>query len=157
MVQAYQYPFYEHLRRFAYRQRAILATSAAALLVLVVGAVFAYARVVDERDTAIGARRAESEARRNEQTARLQAIEERDRALYAQREAERSAYYSSVLTAQALIDNAEFSAAQDALWRTREELRGWEWGYLLRLCNRDMTTISIASGRAGFRLPMWHS
>ena len=122
MVQAYDYPLYEHLRRFAYRHRAILTTSAAALLVLVVGAVFAYARVVDERDAAIDARRSESEARQNEETARLQALEERDRALDAQGEAERFAYYSSVLTAQALIDNGEFSAAEDALWRTREEL-----------------------------------
>lgn len=55
----------------------------------------------------------------------------------ARLDAEREAYYSTVGLAQAMIQEGKLGAAEELLLGLPEELRNWEWGWLLRLCNLD--------------------
>lgn len=147
VVMAHRYSYADLFRRFLRKNRTILATSAVAAIILSATAVFSYVQILGERDDAIGARNREVDARRAEVDAHKLALVERDAALEARGEANRNSYQSNILLARNLIDNSEYSAAREALWRTPALLRDWEWGYLIRLCHLDVKTIKSKSGR----------
>ncbi len=54
-----------------------------------------------------------------------------NRAVQAQEETASELYYSNILVTQRHIENAQQDLARKALWKTPEDRRHWEWGYLL--------------------------
>lgn len=53
------------------------------------------------------------------------------RAIQAQEETASELYYSNILVTQRHIENDQQDLARKALWKTPEDHRHWEWGYLL--------------------------
>ena len=125
LVRAYRYTTAQRVARIVRHNKAEFATVAGAALMLLGGAVFAFAQITHERNLAV-------DAGSRERAARL--------------EAESTGYFSSVLLAAAQVEKGDFGSAQETLWTTPVAMRGWEWGYLLRECNRDLRTIASPHG-----------
>ncbi|MDZ4860302.1 MAG: protein kinase [Candidatus Hydrogenedentes bacterium] len=132
LVQTYAYGWKERLARAFRRHKAVALTATAALLILAFVGATSYVRVVRERDIAVVARKEAEEAR-------SEAVLSRDQTEYA-------VYRTSLLLAHALSDKSQYDQANETLWNTPRNLRNWEWGYLLGLCNRDRQTFSGHSG-----------
>ena len=130
LVKAYAYKFSELLKRFAVRHKAILITASIALIVLAASSVFYVLSLVQSRNREMAMRIEAVVARDREREARQD--EERARKL-----AEREVYRSRLLLAGHQIESSQYGVANQTLWRTSEDLRNWEWGYLLRLCNQE--------------------
>ncbi|NUN95017.1 MAG: CHAT domain-containing protein, partial [Candidatus Omnitrophica bacterium] len=58
----------------------------------------------------------------------------------ARQGAVREAYYATIGLAQAMITEGKVGSAQELLLGLPEDLRNWEWGWLLRLCNLDQAS-----------------
>ena len=126
LVQAYNYKFSEHLRRFVAKHRSILTTAAIAVAAVIVVGIVSYINVRRERDFAVVAHREAAAARDSEHEQRITA--------------EKRAYIANVVTASDAIRGHQFAAAQNALAQAAPDLRNWEWGYLDRLCHLDERT-----------------
>ena len=72
------------------------------------------------------------------ETEKIELVTQRDRSA-SQRD--RGSYCNAIALAQRKIDEALFARAESLLWRTRRELRGWEWGWLMSLCRPDLVTL----------------
>jgi WD40 repeat protein/tRNA A-37 threonylcarbamoyl transferase component Bud32 len=127
----------ERLGKWARRRPAVAALSAA--VVLVTAAAFALVTAAllhadDQRRQAEGRGKLLAEA--NDYLVRVQQqltaaeLEARDQA----EQARESAYFSDVALAQQLWRGNDVAAARRALLRCPEDLRRWEWHYLLRQC-----------------------
>ncbi|MCC6145520.1 MAG: protein kinase, partial [Candidatus Hydrogenedentes bacterium] len=113
LVQAYKYSPGELVRHYYERNRTIINTVAAALILLLGVLSFSYVRIYN-------ARNAEMEARE---------------------EAEYNGYVSQIRLAQAQIEQGNLEQAEETLWSTPIEHRHWEWGYLLNRSNPNILTI----------------
>jgi hypothetical protein len=68
---------------------------------------------------------------------------QRDAALQARLQSDQERYDAAISEAQLLIEQNRFDRAQEILAREqRESYRGWEWGWLQRLCNLDLMTFA---------------
>lgn len=110
LVHAYDYRFSEHMRRFLNRFRAVLATAAAALVLLLVGGVYSYAQVLEEKNMALAAQKDAEDGRRR---------------------IEREEYYRTIPLAAAWLDQGRHVEVAALLRRAPRHLRGWEWGHLM--------------------------
>jgi WD40 repeat protein len=115
LVGAYRYTPWQRVRRFVARRKAVFATSGIALLVLLVVALFSYARVMNERDKAVE----------------------------AQRVAEERLYETTILLAGSEIDRRRFDLADENLDLAPPRYRNWEWNYLKRKCHQDVMTYRV--------------
>ena len=62
----------------------------------------------------------------------------------------REAYYAAVALADKFIQDGSPDRAMDLLLRCPEELRHWEWGYLVGQCHQEVLTIPAHPVRPGF-------
>ena len=99
LVQAYEYRFSEHFRRFVKKHAAVLTTVAVALLALAALGVFSYMRVLHQREAAVTARNQAETERGKAVAAQNQAETEREKAVAARDEAERELYRTTILLA----------------------------------------------------------
>jgi len=58
--------------------------------------------------------------------------------------ASRINYVNTITQARKKLEEGHPELASDLLWQTPETLRNWEWGYLIRLCDPELTTINLA-------------
>ena len=130
-----------HLRKLAYRHRAILLPALAASFLAIAVFVLAFFKVRAERNAALeakaaaeAAKEAESTQRRAAQKAEGLAEQERDRAL-------RELYFSALPLAAVKAANLEFDEALKLLGKCPVQYRNWEWGYVKSLCRTDMMTL----------------
>jgi serine/threonine protein kinase/WD40 repeat protein len=122
LVQAYKYTPGELIRHYYERNRTVVNTLAAAMVLLIAVLAFSYVRIYN-------ARNAEMEARED---------------------AEFNGYVSQIRLAQAQIEQGDFDQAQETLWHTPPEHRHWEWGHLLNRANPNVLTIEEPEHRIQF-------
>ncbi len=123
LVDAYDYHFSEHLKRFMRQHRTALVTAAVGLLALFAISIWSYARLVRDRAEAI-------DLRELAQHAEMEAVA-------AQEQANLERYYTTVALAATQVEQQRFGFVPQLLESCPRELRGWEWHYLLSLCNRE--------------------
>jgi serine/threonine protein kinase/WD40 repeat protein len=124
--------------KWARRQPAVASLLAAVVLTLVGGtAVSAYFAVqADHR-----AREADDNAKD---------LAEANRQLDgSQKATERAGYFNSIALADQLYQGNNVAQARQVLGRCPEELRGWEWHYLWRLCHAEQRTINDVGAEVG--------
>lgn len=134
LVQAYTYSFGRLLSRFYDRHRSAVRTAMAGVLAFLVLASYANVRLLQASQHEHAQRVAAEDAHRL-------AVEAQNHENEARHLAEQKAYSSQILLAQANILNENYAYANETLWQTQESRRGWEWGFLLNECNRDVLTI----------------
>ncbi len=71
----------------------------------------------------------------------MRIAEERNRALEAKAETERENYHNIIALADAKIADSFMDQAEALLWSTPKNLRGWEWGRLMRARHQDLLTL----------------
>jgi WD40 repeat protein/serine/threonine protein kinase len=121
LVEAYDYRFTEHLRRFIERYRMPLAIGAAAALGLATLAIFYHLQLV------------ESNAREHDQ--RIVAEAQTDLARHEN-------YFASIALAKKNLDQLEFDRAKILLANCSPEYRHFEWGLLRHLSDLGLVTIA---------------
>ncbi|MDZ4859307.1 MAG: serine/threonine-protein kinase, partial [Candidatus Hydrogenedentes bacterium] len=114
LVKAHTYKISEISRHYYRRYKPMINLGAAAALVLLGFAIYSYISVVDARDDAV----------------------------VAWDEAEKQKYVAQIRLAQSAIENNNMKLAKDTLLETKEDLRNFEWGYLLNEANPDLFTIT---------------
>ncbi|NUM53740.1 MAG: protein kinase [Candidatus Hydrogenedentes bacterium] len=147
LVQAYEYRFGEHLKRFLRKHRSLVVTSAAAALVLLVVGVYSYLSIVsknveltetaNQRDAQA---KAAEQARNQAEGAAEKALASEQVALAEKARADKELYFTSIRLAQSQIDQRNFDAARRTLADSPVEHRNWEWGRLMERCNEDSAT-----------------
>lgn len=133
LVEACTYTPRQHLARFYKRHRAVVQTVLAAVSVVLVVVSYMNVRLLQ-------ASQHEHEQRLAAEKAQWQAIEARNHENEARQLAEQKAYIAQIRLSEASMRNGSCAFAQESLWKTEPERRGWEWGYLLAQCNRDLFT-----------------
>lgn len=142
VVQAYDYRFSEHLKRFVRRRWKTMAGAAAAFLILLAMGLYSYAQVMHERDAA--------------EQARVMAEQERGRAESARGDATRALYGAYVSLATSHVTDMRFDQARGLLEQCPAEYRNWEWGHLEFLCNQDYRSFpqtlerNLLAARSGY-------
>ncbi|MBI2422945.1 MAG: protein kinase [Candidatus Hydrogenedentes bacterium] len=131
LVSAYSYSFYELLRRYCRRHRTLVSVSAAFTAALLVLAVWSYANISRARDRESAQRQV----------------------------AETVSYRSQIKLVQEYMANNNYPLARETLWKTQEDQRNFEWGYLLNQCYPEQRSIPGFAGAAyspdGSRLATW--
>jgi len=117
LVTAHQYSMLELLRRFYQRNTDAVLVGCAAAMALVTLAVFSYISIYRERDEAVQARN----------------------------EAERSGYANAVKLAQNYLDDTNLVAARQVLDSIAPERRRWEWTQLAQRANPYLQQFPDAS------------
>ena len=135
LVQAYQYRFSEHLRRFVSRHKATLTTAAIALLALVGVGIYSYTNIVRARGL-------ERQLRLEAEVARTQAEQAREEAVKAREAAEALAYQSSVRLLHQYVNSQNYGFADEFVWKLPEAYRNWEWGHCLGLLHQELFTVN---------------
>ncbi|WP_197530483.1 serine/threonine-protein kinase [Bythopirellula polymerisocia] len=139
-------------RKFARRNNAVMATTAAIAAALLIGtglATWQAIRTTQQRDRAViaeataeeAADRANSEAQRANQQSK-KALTEADRADEQRRVARQEQYYAEIVAAQADLKANNISSLQRNLLGhlplgDESDLRDWEWYYLWSLCRPE--------------------
>jgi len=135
LVQAYQYRFSEHLRRFVSRHKATLTTAAIALLALVGVGIYSYTNIVRARGL-------ERQLRLEAEVARTQAEQAREEAVKAREAAEALAYQSSVRLLHQYVNSQNYGFADEFVWKLPEAYRNWEWGHCLGLLHQELFSVN---------------
>jgi WD40 repeat protein len=135
----------ERAWRWCKRNPALSGMAAALLLALVTGTLVsawfartASLRATDATISAADARQSEADAiaaRNRAALLTIQATAEADKAKAARSDAERSLYFNRVALAQQYWRADNVVQADRILSECREDLRGWEWRYLHRVCH----------------------
>ncbi|MBN2309042.1 MAG: protein kinase [Candidatus Hydrogenedentes bacterium] len=134
IVRTYDYSFSEHLRRFVHRNHSILATVAAALLIVLGLAVFYQVRLLDSH-------RRLRESRDREHELRVVAEEAVDEQRRSREHAQRENYYAHIGLAKKNADELRFEQALALLDACPEDYRHFEWALLEHLCNLGLMTL----------------
>ena len=142
LVEAYEYKVSEYVCRFATKHRAVLATAAAALFLLLGASAVYTHQVVQANRFLAKARDSEASQRIAAETARNQAEEAREQERLQKERALREFYYASIMLAQRSIEENRFDTAREYLDACPEEFRHWEWGRLKYLCELDCGTLA---------------
>lgn len=133
LVQAYQYRFSQHLRRFVSRHKAVISTAFAALLILF--AVGAYYNVNLYR------------ARIAERQQRIAAEEANTRLVWEN-------YATSLAEVQNNIAERNWWKGAEILMRLPAQHRAWEWGRLMRECRPEVFAFSDDARKGMTGMPM---
>jgi WD40 repeat protein/tRNA A-37 threonylcarbamoyl transferase component Bud32 len=137
LVQAYDYNFGDHLRRFVRRHKLTVLTGSAALVALLVVGFFAYARVLKEKSVSDAERVTAQQARDRAETSQAEAVSARDEAKAERAEALHALYNARISLAQNCVVQSQYGRALDLLEQCPPDLLNWEWGWLLSLCCED--------------------
>ena len=132
LVSAYTYAFHELARRFVRRYRTVLATAAAAAVLLLFLGVYSYVRVRSERDFALAQQRTAEEERSRAQRARDEAEAARSAADTERSRAERELYFANIALARRAFDETRVGQGRGLLESAPAAFRDWEWGFLMR-------------------------
>ncbi len=76
----------------------------------------------------------------------IEASRQRDATQQALELSERQAYCTTIQAARAKIQAHDFSQVRKMLEETKPSLRGWEWGYLMHLCDRPNWSLHTPLG-----------
>ena len=148
-IRARPTPAWERGLKWARRRPALAAAAAVSLsaaVALVIGGLWYNAQLSSERDTAAHARDEAEQERDEARSARVDADRQRDHARQSEAAARRHAYGAQLLLAQQAWEEGQTRRTLELLQglrpRTSDEadLRGFEWGYLYRLCHPDLFT-----------------
>ncbi len=164
LVSAHEYTPTQLIGRFVMRYRAIVATSAAAIiLLLVVSGVYTISITRTNQDLSqanvdLKSSQGETEIANSQLTAANIDLEEANLEIsaardFAQRErekAEETAYRLSIENAAKLVEEHRLAAAEAILMDAPERLRLWEWGYLYAQCNPELLHIPDHVGDFAF-------
>jgi len=130
------------------RLKALTTGSIALATTIVVVLGFGFLWIRAERTVARAERDRAIAAEKEEATQRRTADEERNSAIAAREETERTNceliyenYVSLIAVADARVRDGAFDKAEELLWKTPAHLRHWEWGYLMKQCQRDLLTL----------------
>jgi WD40 repeat protein/tRNA A-37 threonylcarbamoyl transferase component Bud32 len=134
------------------KRRPVVAGLLAALIVaicgLIIGGIWFTVRLENALDVAENKRLAADASADAESKAKVKAQEEKERADEAERKkgeqlllAEQRGYDLQIALARRDLDDGDIGSAQDTLSRCRKDLRHFEHGYLLRLCQRRLQTL----------------
>lgn len=121
LVHAHSYTPAEILIRFYRRNRAVLNTAAAALVILLTLGVYSYISIRQARDEAV--------------IARDDAVDARQREAEARERAEYNSYVRSIQLARSYMGERNFDEANRILTEIGPPRRNWEWGYLVNASN----------------------
>jgi len=132
LVQAYEYGIAEHLRRWASRYKPILATAAAALIIALSACVYSYVSILQARNRERDQRILAEQARDHAEQAKQEAVTAREQEAKARKIAELASYTAALGRAEKCIEKNQLAEAREDLWDTPEDLRNWEWAFLLR-------------------------
>jgi WD40 repeat protein/tRNA A-37 threonylcarbamoyl transferase component Bud32 len=150
LVQAHAYTPAQLMVRFVRRYRAIVATAAAALLVVVAVTIFYLVQIsatnrklADARDVAVN-RENEAVSAREKETAAL------TKANQTIQELEETNYVSTIRLAEAALLQGDPSLSRRRLLETPARLRNWEWGYLYGALDTSDITLAGYSLNAAF-------
>jgi serine/threonine protein kinase/WD40 repeat protein len=121
-------------KKFIYRNRPLVLSCIAIVLVLAAGILISTA-------FAISKSRAHAEA--------VKAMLEAQRSKKAQDLAERLAYFGTIQTVSAKLINHDYSQILPMLEQTDPGRRGWEWGYLFKMCNLPDAVLQAGPGPIG--------
>jgi eukaryotic-like serine/threonine-protein kinase len=127
------------LRKLVRRYRVPLAMGLALIALLVSITVLATVSYFREAGLRIAAESASDRAATAATEAGLQrkrAEDEAEKARTAQRYAERQNYYTTIRLASARLDAGHSLGVPEMLRGCQQDLRGWEWGYLMSRCPR---------------------
>ena len=102
------------------------------------------------RDGEAAARTIAEQARDGEKTARAVAEQARDEIAAAREALVRVEYGRTMEVALQEWRDANVGTTLALLKSTRQDLRGWEWRYVDRLCNSDLLTINVDALSASF-------
>ncbi|MCC6145478.1 MAG: protein kinase [Candidatus Hydrogenedentes bacterium] len=130
VVEAYNYQFTEHLKRFMRRHYKAIGAAVLALVTLVTLGTWSYLLVKAQRDVA---QQAQGEA----DAARVQAQTAQGRAEVARQDATRALYGAYIALASNHVAQGHYDQARAILQECPPVFRNWEWGRLEFLCNRD--------------------
>jgi serine/threonine protein kinase/WD40 repeat protein len=151
IVQAHEYTFMEHLRRFVNRHKPIVATTAIATFALITLATGAFLRIAQEKGEAVSARdraetaeeqavnqRDEAERQRmnaEEANVQLEAARQTEHDLRIEAEAasaqhEWDSYALSLAPVSNYLEKRDFGRAQTLLEGSAPQHRSWAWGWL---------------------------
>ena len=116
------------LRKRVRKYRLQVAIAAGVIVALLGMGVFAYVRVRTERTKAI-----EGEER---------AQEAEQRAVAALRDVQRAHYVNTIALAGKKLEDRLYDQVDQILRDTPQDVRGWEWGRLMRLCHLELATFT---------------
>ncbi len=134
LVSAYQYSMREVLVRYYRRNRGVVNTAAAFLIILAGFGAYSYVSIV--------------QARNEEHRQRLIADDARMKETEAHQKAEHQTYLTQLGLMQAAIQARDHATANQVAKQVKPEQRGWEWGYLLNRANPELRTVETV----GFRV-----
>ena len=121
---------------------------AAALLFLAVSVGFVVS--LAQWRKAVGAQAAEQAQRVRAETNERAAVAAKAETEKALADVRREDYANVIALADRKIADGEILQAEEMLWNTPKELRGWEWGRCLYLCHQELLTLgSRSSGGSG--------
>ena len=124
-------------RRVIWFSAAVAVSSVAAALWVMTNA-YRVARL--ERDRAQEAERFALKDRDRAAVAETEAVRQRHESQKTLFRVEQENYYNLIALAERRISEARTDQAEALLWNAPRELRGWEWGFLLFLCHRDLAS-----------------
>ena len=139
LVGAHDYSAAELIRRFVRRNRTVLATATAGLLIAVVLAVFYQLQLFDSLDRERTERTRAEEAVIAREDALAEALHERARA-------ERENYYANIALARDRIDAAQFEQARAILDACPKRYRHFEWSLLAKYADLGLMTLTGFDG-----------
>ena len=114
-----------------------------AVAIVVVVSVTAYLVTKRQRDRAVVAEAAEAAQRRAAEASEKTAVAAKAQTEQALAETRRENYANVIALADRKIAAGEIVQAEEMLWTTPRELRGWEWGRCLFLCHQDLLTLKV--------------
>lgn len=139
----------ERLAKWARRHPAaagLIGVSALAIVLLIAGLSWSVARE-RERLVTETALREVAEARQRDADAQRGVAEQARRTAETERaKAVRENYDSTIALAAGKVKEGELPQAKEMLLRTPRELRHWEWGRLMYLCQRELRTLAGHEG-----------
>ena len=132
LVQAYEYKAAEYVARFVRQHKAVFATAAAAILLLIAATALYVQRVTTANRNTAAAHKELSQTYHNLEVAHGELLEAREREAAQRERMAHHLYNSSIVLAGKYMGEGVVSEAYDLLLAAPEGLRNWEWGYLYR-------------------------
>jgi serine/threonine protein kinase/WD40 repeat protein len=149
-VQSYRYNPREAITLYYRQHRVRLNAAAAAIAVVIAVGIWSYISIWQARELEKKQREAAETAQGEAEMARGQAEVAKGEAEMSREKTEEQGYLTKIHLAQSYLQQGELEAANNTLWSTREDLRGWEWGYLLNEANPDLFTVTAPGKQLHF-------
>ena len=138
--------FIRQFRLLIGRNKGVSLSISAAVLVLLVVAGLAFARVTREKSRAVAAGIAAEHARQQAEDSAAVAVAERQAADKARADLEYEAYFMRIALGHKKAAERSFAQLGELLDACRPEMRHWEWWHLKSLMKSDLATLAGGGG-----------